>query len=64
MAEIPMNRDLGSPHRIALELARTIAGDEAKPMDQRTRKYWLTLFHNCRRVVLDGVDPEGFLPKP
>lgn len=58
-----INREIGSPHRVALELARSIANDESKQTSERTRKYWLTLYHNCRRVVLDGVDPEGFLPK-
>lgn len=51
--------DLGqnSPYRVALELAYTIARAEGKltmAMTSGDRKYWLELYHVCRRVVLSG----------
>jgi hypothetical protein len=54
MAE-QVNVDLqdNSPYRVALELTRTIAKQEAG--QKQDRDYWLKLYLQCRSVVLKGI---------
>jgi hypothetical protein len=55
--KIKVDLEDNSPHRVALELARTIAHCENKTAEG-DRKYWLELYYKCRRVVVSGNMPE------
>ena len=44
---------LNSGHRVALELAYHISShEEVEPQD---REYWLTLYQQCRMVVVSSI---------
>jgi hypothetical protein len=53
-----------SPHRVAWELAVMIAKAEDKITGANVsgdRKYWLDLYHKCRRVVISGSTADDVL---
>lgn len=55
--KIEVDLEQNSPYRVALELAYTIARAEGKltmALTSGDRKYWLELYHLCRRSVVSG----------
>lgn len=52
--KVETNSPDSSPHRVALDLALRIYSSELSvPKD---RAYWLNLYAQCRRVVINGMD--------
>lgn len=52
-----------SPYRVAFELATRIAHSEGKSGSGGDRAYWLKLYLDCRRVVLNGTLPKDLREK-
>jgi hypothetical protein len=61
---VKIDLDDNSKYRVTLELATRIFGEElTKPETKESfkadpRSYWLNLYAQCRRVVLDGYPPK------
>ena len=59
--KIDINLEENSPYRVALDLVHDIAKSEGRPVGGADRKYWLTLYEQCRRVVVDGRSAKDVL---
>jgi hypothetical protein len=55
--KVETNSSDGSLHRVALDLALRIYSSELSVTKDRT--YWLNLYAQCRRVVLNGMDAKS-----
>lgn len=56
----PVSTQSDSVYRVAGELAQAIHRSRSK--DEKTdREYWLTLYGQCRSVVVHGNDPKRVL---
>jgi hypothetical protein len=56
--EVKVDLQDNSPCRVALALADRIANAEAGGGRKADRPYWLKLYFECRRVVVDGAKPQ------
>ena len=52
--KIDINLEENSPYRVALDLAYKIAHAEQKLNSGGNREYWLKLYQQARKVVVDG----------